>query len=131
MDQFTISIILSATQEQLYNDWLNSAAHSAFTGGEAEIDPFEDGRFTAWDGYIEGVTLSLEPHSRIVQSWRTLEFPDEAVNSTLELRFEPQATGCKLTLAHSNMPSGDGAKYRKGWQEHYFEPMQRYYPTTD
>ncbi len=127
MDQFTISATFPVEPKKLYADWLDSEAHSGFTGGEAEIDPFEDGRFTAWDGYISGVTLEVEPHIRILQSWRTLEFAEEASNSTIELTFEAVENGTKLTLYHANIPSGDGPKYRTGWQEHYFEPMAQYY----
>lgn len=132
MDQFTISATFAIAADQLYRDWLSSEAHTLFTGGEAVIDANVDGRFTAWDGYIEGVTLELESHTRIVQSWRTLEFQEEAPNSTLDLQFEAlDGGGVKLTLKHSNIPSGDGAKYRSGWEEHYFEPMRQHYGSQE
>jgi hypothetical protein len=31
----------------------------------------------------------------------------------------------ELTLVHSNLPE-TGTHYKKGWQEHYFEPMSKY-----
>ena len=127
MDQISLSVELPVAPEQLYKDWLDNTAHSEFTGGEAIIDPFVDGRYTAWDGYIEGVTLELEPPTRALQSWRTLEFPDDAPDSILEVLFAATEAGCKLTLNHSNIPSGDGMKYRDGWKQHYFEPMQEHY----
>ena len=129
MDQISLSVELAVDATQLYKDWLDSDAHSEFTGGEAVIDPFEDGRYTAWDGYIEGVTLEVEPHTRVVQSWRTLEFPDDAPHSTLEVKIEAIEGGARLSLNHSNIPSGDGLKYRDGWNQHYFEPMKLHYGT--
>ena len=47
------------------------------TGSPAIVDPEIGGAFEAWDGYISGRTLSLEPGRRIVQSWRTSEFAED------------------------------------------------------
>ncbi|MEK6255740.1 MAG: hypothetical protein N2C13_00300, partial [Chloroflexota bacterium] len=63
MDKFTISLQLPISATDLYNGWLNSEIHAAFTGGAAEIDPNIGGEYTAWDGYIWGKTLELVPHS--------------------------------------------------------------------
>ncbi|MBN4070128.1 hypothetical protein JYT76_00420 [Olleya sp. AH-315-F22] len=34
--------------------------------------------------------------------------------------------GTELTLTHSNVPES-GEHYIKGWDEHYFKPMKRYF----
>ena len=110
-----------------YRAWLDSRAHSAFTGGEAVIDARVGGEFTAWDAYILGRTLALDPPRRIVQSWRTTEFPDGAADSRLELTFSLEAGGTRLTLRHTEIPEGQGISYAQGWIEHYFEPMHDYF----
>ena len=110
-----------------YRAWLDSRAHSAFTGGEAVIDDRVGGEFTAWDGYILGRTLALDPPRQIVQAWRTTEFPGSAGDSRLELTFAPSAGGTHLTLRHTEIPEGQGISYAQGWIEHYFEPMQAYF----
>ena len=111
----------------IFNDWLSSKSHSAFTGSPAQIDPSPEGKFTAWDGYIWGVTLEMEPGKRIVQSWRTTEFPMEAPDSRLKLIFESSNDGTKLTLIHSDIPDGQAEGYEAGWKDFYFKPMQEYY----
>lgn len=50
----------------LFKAWMDSRAHAAFTGGAAHIDPRVGGEFTAWDGYIQGTTIRLDPPRRIV-----------------------------------------------------------------
>lgn len=60
-DSFEISIILPAEPARIYRAWLDSAEHSAFTGSPAEIDPQVGGKFNAWDRYIQGTNLELEP----------------------------------------------------------------------
>lgn len=111
----------------LYNAWLNSGEHTRFTGAQAEIDNKTGGKFTAWDGYIEGTTLEVYPYSKIIQSWRTTDFPEGSPDSRLEILFEPEGEKTKLTLIHSNIPEGLEGEFEQGWLDYYFKPMESYY----
>jgi uncharacterized protein YndB with AHSA1/START domain len=112
----------------LYAAWLDGERHGAFTGGTANVESHIGGRHTAWDGYIEGEILELEPNRRIVQSWRSLDFPNDAPYSRLELVMTPTSDGgTEVQLIHSEIPEGQGDDYKEGWVSHYFEPMQRYF----
>lgn len=126
-ESITVSATLPATPEHVYTAWLSSEGHSDMTGGKAVIHPGAGGTFTAWDGYIEGKTLRLIPNERIVQSWRTSEFPEDAPDSKLEIVLEPVSSGTKITLHHTNIPKGQGKMYKEGWKDHYFEPMKEYF----
>jgi activator of HSP90 ATPase len=127
LENIEISILLPLSAERIYKAWLDSDEHGAFTGGEGEIEPFECGRYTAWDGYIEGITLSLEPYYRIVQSWRSAEFLEDDQDSRLEIVLEERGEQTQLTLIHTNIPMGQGEKYKSGWVESYFDPMEEYF----
>ena len=85
------------------------------------------GTFSAWDGYISGSTLELVPNQRIVQAWRTSEFPDDAPDSRVEILLEEVESGTKLTFIHSNMPEGQTETYRQGWHDFYYQPMKAYF----
>jgi activator of HSP90 ATPase len=122
-----ISANFPVTAKRLYDSWLNSSAHTNFTGEKAEIDGRVGGKFKAWDGYISGSNLILQPYGRIVQNWRTKEFPDSAPDSRLEILFEKHSSGTKITLIHTQLPNGDERKYEKGWKEHYFKPMKKFF----
>jgi activator of HSP90 ATPase len=127
MDSFEVSCILPVDPSTVYRDWLSSKGHTLFTGGVAKVDPVVGGKFSAWEGYIWGETLEMESNKRIVQSWNTSNFPDGAEPSKLEIKLEPVEEGCKITLLHTNIPSGQGKEYEQGWQDHYFTPMLDYY----
>lgn len=127
MESLEVSTVLPVDAATLYAAWLSSSKHSAFTGGEAEISPKVGSKFTAWDGYISGVTVILEPDQRIVQSWRTTEFADHDPDSDLEIILEETEGGTRLLLRHTNIPAGQGKQYEKGWEEHYFVPMLEYF----
>jgi uncharacterized protein YndB with AHSA1/START domain len=122
-----VSALFSAPPERIYEAWLSSQEHSKMTGGLASIDPQVGGRHTAWDGYIQGETVLLEPNQRIVQTWRTSEFPEGSPSSELHVHLEPVEGGTRVTLDHKNVPEGDGEKYARGWEVHYFTPMATYF----
>ncbi len=127
MNEFTISTILPCTPETVFRAWLSSEGHTAMTGSPARVEPRVGGAFTAWDGYISGRTSELKPYTRIVQAWRTTEFPEDCADSRIELLLEPVEGGTKLTLTHSNIPEGQAASYKEGWDESYFQPMKEYF----
>ena len=126
-ESFTISAFIPATPLQVYAAWLDGDQHTEMTGGESHGEPVVGSAFDAWDGYIHGMNLELEPARRIVQSWRSAEFPDDAPDSRLELLLENEGDGTRVTLRHWDIPPGQAANYEKGWHEHYFTPMREYF----
>lgn len=127
MDTIQVSCILPVLPGALYQDWLSSKGHSLFTGSVAKVDSSIGGKFSSWEGYIWGENLELDPGKRILQSWSTSNFPDGDPPSLLEILLEEADGGTKITLNHSNIPSGQGKDYEQGWQENYFSPMHDYY----
>jgi activator of HSP90 ATPase len=126
-NRFTVSAVIPAKASDIYNAWLSSEGHAAMTGNPAKVDGKVGGEFTAWDGYIFGSTLELEPDQRILQTWRTSEFPTDAPDSRLEILFEEVAGGTKVSLIHSDMPEDQVDSYRQGWEDFYFKPMKEYF----
>ena len=127
-EKLSISTELKASAQEVYDAWLDSEKHSAFTGGEAQITNEVNTEFTAWDEYISGKILELEEGKRILHSWRTVEFSDTDEDSILEVLLEDTENGsCKITINHSNLAEGGAKKYNIGWEENYFEPMREYF----
>jgi len=124
---FVLSEMFPAQASDIYNAWLSSDGHYALTGSTANVDGTVGGKFSVWDGYIFGRTLELMPNQRIVQSWRTSEFPDEAPDSRLEVLLEEIVGGTKITLTHSEMPEDQVDSYKQGWEDFYFKPMREYF----
>jgi len=125
-DKFTLSDIIPAPPEQIYKAWLSTDGHTKMTGSPAEVESSVEGKFTAWDEYISGETLELKPYSRIVQAWRTTEFPEGGPDSRVEILLESVKGGTKITIIHSNIPEGQAGDYKQGWQDFYFKPMKEY-----
>ncbi|HXD10273.1 MAG TPA: SRPBCC family protein [Anaerolineales bacterium] len=126
-NKYSISAIIPASPAEIYKAWLNSKGHTAMTGSRAKVSGKIGGKFSAWDGYIFGKTLELAPNYRIVQAWRTSEFPDDAPDSRLEVVLKQVKGGTKVTLIHADMPQHQADSYRQGWQDFYFKPMKEYF----
>ena len=126
-NDFTLIVTVHAKAETIYKAWLSTEGHSAITGSPAKVDGTVDGDFAAWDGYIQGMFLELEPNRRILQAWRTAEFPSETEDSLVEILLEEELGKTKLTLKHWNIPDGQAESYKTGWEDFYFKPMKVYF----
>jgi activator of HSP90 ATPase len=111
----------------VFTAWLDNMEHSAFTGSEAKIEAKPGGKFSALDQYITGKTLEFDPGERILQTWRTRDFPEDHPDSTLEIRLKEIPEGCLFQIIHTGIPLGTEAECRKGWIEYYLKPMREYF----
>jgi uncharacterized protein YndB with AHSA1/START domain len=124
-----VTRVIPAKPERVFNAWLSGDEHGLMTSSTATYDE-STGEFTAWDGYISGKTLEKDAARRIVQSWRTTEFPEGAPDSKLEVRLEEVDEGTKVTLVQTEVPDGQGESYEVGWSDHYFDPMTDYFQSA-
>lgn len=119
--------IFDAAPMDVYEAIVDPAKHAAFTRSTATGEPVEGGAFTAWDGYIAGRHERLVPGARIVQLWRTSEFPHGHPDSRLELELRPEADNrTRLRMTHSGVPRSQAKDYERGWVEHYWDPLREY-----
>ncbi len=125
-DSLRLTAVLPAAPATVQAAWLDGALHAAMTGAPATGEARVGARFTAWEDYIEGENLEVAA-GRVLQSWRTTQFPPGAPNSRLEVQFGEAVGGTELTLIHTQIPLGQGDAYEEGWEEYYFAPMRAYF----
>jgi uncharacterized protein YndB with AHSA1/START domain len=126
---YTLTALIPASPKHIYDTWLDSRGHSAMTGGKATQSAKVGAAVTAWDDYITGKNLHLEPGQRIVQTWRTTQFTDAHGDSIVTVTLAKVPGGTRLTLNHANVPDDQTSYEESGWKDHYFTPMQRYFMT--
>ena len=130
-EKLKLSVTFATNPENVFCAWLDSKKHSEMTGSEAIIESGIKGAFTAWDGYIVGRTIEIEQNLRIVQEWRTTDFPTTSPDSIVEILLEGTEKSTKMVLIHTEIPEGQGEEYKKGWKDFYFNPMKAYFKSHE
>ncbi len=120
-------LIPLASPEEVYRAFVSSKEHTEFTGSEAKCSAKVGGRFTAWDRYISGKNLELVEGKKIVQEWKTSEWPQSYEPSILKISLKKKGRGTQLSMIQSQVPASQVDQYDKGWYESYWEPLKQYF----
>lgn len=120
-------VVIPAEPEKVYEAFMNAEKHSTFTGQKATCDPKVGGKFTAGDGYISGKNLELEKGKKMVQEWKTTEWPQDYPPSRLELTFKKVKEGTEISMIHLDVPAEQADDYAQGWKDFYWKPLKDYF----
>lgn len=120
------SVTLPATAKDLYAMYLNPKTHRAITGGKVVISARRGSRFSAFDGMLQGRMLQTVPGRLIVQAWRSVNFKQGDLDSTLILRFTSKGKRARIDLVHVNVPRQDYRGVTQGWKKYYWRPWRKY-----
>ena len=90
------SVHFDATPSQIYELLMISKKHAAFSGEPAKISTKVGGNFTAYGDYIEGKNIELFKGKKIVQSWRTSEWPKGHYSRATWTFRLPAEGGCTM-----------------------------------
>jgi activator of HSP90 ATPase len=118
------SVTFKTSPHELYEALMDSKKHSKFTGSAANISRQVNGKFTAYDGSLEGKNLELVPDKKIVQLWRSTDWP-EGHYSTASFSFKEITSGTRLTFTQTGVPEDDYENIKQGWYDYYWNPMKQ------
>jgi activator of HSP90 ATPase len=119
------SILIKASPHEVYEVFMDSKKHSKFTESRAKISREEGGKFTVFEGDLEGMNLELIQDKKIVQSWRSNEegWPKNHY-STITIELESDENGTILKFNQTGVPLTSYESVKEGWNEYYWEPMK-------
>jgi len=120
------TVVLPATPAELYDMYMDSEVHGAFTGAPAKISAEAGSHFEAFGGLLTGTIIQTVKSRLIVQSWRSVNFADDDGDSTLIISFTPEDNDGRIDLVHLDVPENDYAGVTGGWDSRYFEPWLSY-----
>jgi predicted ester cyclase len=131
--------IAGATAQRLYEIYLDSGEHEAFTGQRATIDPRVGGEFVAFENFPKpgqighlGRIARLDPGSTdpntfvIVQSWRAAPFSITDPDTEVTLTFSDEPDGAGIDLRQTNVPANLEGVLGAAWQNAYWAPLATY-----
>jgi len=124
-----VVLIPNVTPLEVFRALTSSKIHSEVTGATAKVSARIGAKFTAWDEYITGKNLDIVKGKKLIQEWRTTDWPNESTpSSILEISLKQTTKGTEIRLVHSKIPSKEMAKdYDKGWHTAYWNPMKTYF----
>lgn len=118
------SLKLAGSPHQVYELLMDSEKHSAFTGGKAEISREVGGDFTIMGGGLGGKNLELVRDKKIVQSWRSGDWP-EGHYSTVTFLLEEENGETQLSFVQAGVPASAYESINDGWRTYYWGPMSK------
>lgn len=117
------SCVLPATPQRVYDMFLSSKEHTAFTGDDAAISPIVGGEFSVFSGWATGKNLELVPGKKIVQTWHASDWPT-GHTSTISIQLTPAPNNqTKLAFVQDNVPASFAKSVAQGWRDYYWGPM--------
>jgi activator of HSP90 ATPase len=117
------SATFKAGASEVYEALMDSKKHGEFTESTAKISRKVGGKFSIYDGEIQGVNLELVPSQKIVQSWRYSDWP-EGHYSRATFALKEVHGGTRLTFTQTGVPEEFYDDISQGWQDYYWEPMK-------
>lgn len=121
-----LSVPITALPERVYVALLDAKLFAAFSGLPAIIDPAAGGSFSLFSAQILGRNVESVPARRLVQAWRPASW-SPGVYSIVRFDFAPAGSGSTLEIDHKGFPAGDYDHLLSGWEEHYAEPLKKYF----
>ena len=126
-DSLRLSTMVAASPNKIYAAWMDERRHSAFTGRRATVEQWVGGRVVAADGFIYAQHTYLETGRMIAMRWRTTDYADDVVSSTVILSLEPAAGGTKVIVDIASVPAGLEAALKKLWRSVYLDSMRKFF----
>ena len=122
-------IVLPALPERVYRAYMSSSEHEAFTkNGAAKISQDIGGVFVCHNGAIAGRNLALIPGRRIVQAWRSANWPEGTFSIVrLDLEPGPDANTTRLRMSQDGFPEDQREHLESGWRARYWLPLTAYF----
>ena len=128
---FTLTAVIPAKAETIYNAWLDSKEHALMTDSDSARASHKIGAIHKAHGtYITGKNLELIPNQKIVQSWRNSDFKKSDPDSLIEVTLKPKGSKTQVTIVHSGIPEHE-FEVEQGWIDYYFIPMKHYFGTKN
>ena len=121
---FELTYLLYASPPKVFEALTQPALIEKWGGGKAIVEPFENGKFEMFEGWVKGNVMRFEPCSMLSYSWKPAEWKPKDKASTVEFKLKEHQVGTELTIIHSGFPGQDEAdKHREGWINFVLEPL--------
>lgn len=116
-------IIINAAPKTVYEILTGSERFSEMSGGApAVISSDVGGEVSLFGGAIQARNIELVPGQRVVQTWRSADWP-EGAHSLVRFELKADGNNTKVIFDQSGHPAEAEDHLIGGWQKMYWDPM--------
>ena len=120
------TVTIAASPKRVFAALIDEKKHATFTGNPAKISRKAGGAFSCYGGYLEGFNLELVASKRIVQAWRSKNWP-AGTYSIVTFALSRMAGGrTRLSFTQLGVPASDVKEKTAGWHKAYWKPLKAY-----
>jgi activator of HSP90 ATPase len=123
MKEFTFSLEIGSSQEEVYNALTNSFQIELWTGYPAVMDEKPGTVFSLWEGDITGCNLEIVKDYKIVQEWF---FGETETPSIVTLLIKKAGSKTRIELNHTNIPEDAYDEITEGWKDYYLGSLKSF-----
>lgn len=116
-------ITIKAAPKAVYEILLGSEKFSEMSGGAPAVISGEvGGEVSLFGGAIQGLNVELVAGQRVVQTWRSADWPD-GVHSLVRFELSADGSNTKVSFDQVGHPAEAEEHLSAGWQKMYWDPM--------
>ncbi|KAF4216303.1 hypothetical protein CNMCM8980_008338 [Aspergillus fumigatiaffinis] len=124
----TVSDEFRTTAEEMYTTFTDPQRIAAFTrGAPRQFDGAQvGGKFSIFDGNVNGEFVKLDKPKQIVQKWRLAQWP-EGHFSTLEINFDQNDVDgvTQMRVTWTGVPVGQEDVTKQNWDVYYVRSIKQ------
>lgn len=121
-----LEFVLSAPPKRVMQLFTDPVLIRRWSGGEAELEGREGGRFMMFDGWASG-EVRKATDDELAYSWKTEDWPEHGTASEVHYKLEKTMGGTKVKLRHTGFPDEETMKsHQAGWNDYFFDPLEDY-----
>jgi uncharacterized protein YndB with AHSA1/START domain len=117
------TVTLGASPKRVYEALIDGKKHAAFTRHPAKVSRKVGGAFTCYGGHLSGINVELVPAKRIVQAWRTINWPKGVFSVATFSLAKARGGKTRLSFTHVGVPAAHHKGISKGWRDFYWKPL--------
>ncbi|GFF62897.1 uncharacterized protein C1711.08 [Aspergillus lentulus] len=130
----TASDEFRTTAEEMYTTFTDPQRIAAFTrGAPRQFDGAQvGGKFSIFDGNVNGEFVKLDKPKQIVQKWRLAQWP-EGHFSTLEINFDQNDVDAvtQMRVTWTGVPVGQEDVTKQNWDVYYVRSIKQTFGTPE
>lgn len=123
MKNYTVAYEIDADAKSVFEALTSQEIFTKWSGQPAEIDAFRGGKFSQFDGNIQGSFIEVSA-SKIVQSWKEKTWQDF---SRVTFTIKDKEENTELAVLHEEIPDESYDMIQEGWDKYYLAPLKQYF----